>query len=67
MVYRDIEGMSYEQIAEILQIPVGTVRSRIHRGRDALRKALEPFMLGAARDAGTGARAAASEGMRKRT
>lgn len=74
VVFRDIEGLSYEQIAEILQIPVGTVRSRIHRGRDALRKALEPFMLGtrpgpddAASDAGTGARSAASEGMRKAT
>jgi len=32
----DIEGLSYEEIAEFLQIPVGTVRSRLHRGRKIL-------------------------------
>jgi len=32
----DIEGLSYEEIAEFLQIPVGTVRSRLHRGRKLL-------------------------------
>ncbi len=32
----DIEGLAYEEIAEFLQIPVGTVRSRIHRGRKLL-------------------------------
>ena len=35
-----LEGMSYEQAAEILKIPVGTVRSRLSRGRDALRAAM---------------------------
>ena len=33
-----LEGMSYEEVASTLQIPVGTVRSRISRGRDQLRR-----------------------------
>ena len=40
VVLRDIEDMSYEEIAEVLQISLGTVKSRILRGREALRKAL---------------------------
>lgn len=36
-----LEGMSYEDTAEILGIPTGTVRSRLSRGRDALRKLLD--------------------------
>ena len=36
----DIEGLSYEEIADTLGIKLGTVRSRIHRGRAQLRDAL---------------------------
>ena len=33
-----LEGMAYEEVAEVLGVPVGTVRSRLSRGRDALRR-----------------------------
>lgn len=37
----DVEGMAYEEVAEVMQTSVGTVRSRIHRGRKQLRRSLE--------------------------
>jgi len=36
----DIEGLTYEEIAEFLAVPLGTVRSRLHRGRSLLREEL---------------------------
>jgi len=39
----DVEGFSYKEIAEIVDIPIGTVMSRLHRGRKALQKALHQF------------------------
>ena len=41
MVLCDIEGLSYEEIADTLGVKLGTVRSRIHRGRAQLRTALD--------------------------
>ncbi len=44
LVLRDLEEMSYEEIAEILQISLGTVKSRLTRGRQALKKRLAPYI-----------------------
>jgi RNA polymerase sigma-70 factor (ECF subfamily) len=44
LILRDLEEMSYEEIAEILQISLGTVKSRLTRGRQALKKRLAPYV-----------------------
>jgi RNA polymerase sigma-70 factor (ECF subfamily) len=41
----DVEGFSYKEIAEITDVPIGTVMSRIHRGRRALQKALTEYAM----------------------
>lgn len=41
---RELEGLSYEEIAETMQCPVGTVRSRIFRAREAIDKRLQPLL-----------------------
>ncbi len=44
VILRDIEELSYEQIAEVMQTSLGTVKSRLVRGREALRKRLEKHL-----------------------
>lgn len=41
---REIEGMSYEEIASVMDCPVGTVRSRIFRAREAIDKEIQPLL-----------------------
>ena len=44
IMLREFEGMSYEEIAQAMECPVGTVRSRIFRAREAIDEKLNPFL-----------------------
>ena len=43
VILADVEGFSYKEIAEMLDIPIGTVMSRLHRGRKAMQRALYEY------------------------
>lgn len=64
VVLADVQDMAYDDIAKILDVPVGTVKSRVHRGRIALAKALgiEPGTRGPRREGEPTGRAGTSEG-----
>jgi RNA polymerase sigma-70 factor (ECF subfamily) len=49
LTLREIEGLSYEEIAEIMNCPIGTVRSRIFRARETVAANLRP-LLGTSND-----------------
>jgi RNA polymerase sigma-70 factor (ECF subfamily) len=49
VVLRDVEGLSYEEIAQALDLELGTVRSRLHRARLDLKERMEKFFPGAGR------------------
>jgi RNA polymerase sigma-70 factor (ECF subfamily) len=44
VVLSDIEGLSYEEIAASLRVPLGTVKSRLHRARMSLQRRLRPYL-----------------------
>lgn len=44
IILREIEGLSYEEIAEVMNCPIGTVRSRIFRAREAIAERLRPLL-----------------------
>jgi len=46
VILKDIEGMPLEKISEILEVPTGTVKSRINRGRRLLQESLQAFVYG---------------------
>ncbi len=44
IILRELEGLSYEDIARVMECPVGTVRSRIFRAREAIEEKIKPLM-----------------------
>ena len=63
MVLCDVEGFSYKEIADIMECPVGTVMSRLHRGRRLLQQSLREFAVaqGFVKDGGQAAEQAPKE------
>ncbi len=45
IILSDLEGLTYEEIAEVLEIPLGTVRSRLHRARKVMQQKLRKFAI----------------------
>jgi len=62
VVLRDIEELSYEEIAEVTEVSLGTVKSRLTRGREALKKRLLPYLHEIGPELGFSAAAAAAGG-----
>ena len=44
VILREMDGLSYEEIAEVMNCPIGTVRSRIFRAREAIAQELRPLL-----------------------
>ena len=61
LILRDIEELSYEEIAEVMEVSLGTVKSRLTRGRDSLRKRLEKCLPEVSPELSSSARQARAE------
>ena len=48
LILREVEGLSYEEIAQVTRISIGTVMSRLHYGRRKMREMLAPHLAGEA-------------------